>query len=147
MSLTEELVAPVVGRFTRMQWVGASIVMGFFLGFVDTLTIAAILGYLDLTAPAFIGVPTTCTGYFFSGMIVGKLAPSEIVWEAPAGILVCVILLMLGLEGLRGQGVLLFLLHYVVIPGIAVGVCYLGLRVARRKPKAQTEPGRDSLAG
>jgi hypothetical protein len=147
MSLTEELVAPVVGRFTRMQWVGGSIVLGFFLGFVDTLMIATLLGYLGLKVPAYIGVPTTCTGYFFSGMIVGKLAPTEIVWEAPAGIVVCVILLMLGLVGLRDQGVLLFLLHYVIIPGIAVGVCYLGLRVARRKPKAQTEPGRGGLAG
>jgi hypothetical protein len=147
MSLTEELVAPVVGRFTRMQWVGGSIVLGFFLGFVDTLMIATILGYLGLTVPAFIGVPTTCTGYFFTGMIVGKLAPIEIVWEAPVGILVCVILLMLGLEGLRGQGVLWFIFHYVIVPGVAVGVCYLGLWVARKKPKAQTELGRNGLAG
>ena len=121
--------------------------MGFFLGFVDTLVIAAILGYLGLTVPAYFGVPTTFTGYFFTGMIVGNLAPPEIEWECPAGIVVCVVLLMLGLVGLRGQGILLFILHYLIIPAIAVGVCYLGLRYARKKPKTVPESAREGLAG
>ncbi|MBI5251701.1 MAG: hypothetical protein HY912_19585 [Desulfomonile tiedjei] len=130
-----------------MQWVGGSIVLGFFLGFVDTLMIAAVLGHLGLKLPAYFGVPTTFTGYFFTGMIVGKLAPPEIEWECPIGIVACVVLLMLGLVGMREQGVLLFILHYLLIPGVAVGVCYLGLRVARRKTKAKVEPGREGLAG
>ena len=152
MSLTDELVTPLVGRMTRLQWVGGSIVLGFFLGFVDTLMIAAILGYLGVgylgvTLPALFGIPTTFTGYFFTGMIVGNLAPPEIEWEAPMGIIICVVLLMMGLVGLRDQGVLMFLLHYFIIPGVAVGVCYLGLRVARKKSKAKTEPGAEGLAG
>ncbi len=130
------------GRFTRLQWVGASIVLGFFLGFVDTLMIGALLGNSISRCRLMSGSPPPVQGIFFSGMIVGKLAPREIVWEAPAGIFVCVILLMLGLEGLRGQGVLWFLFHYVIIPGVAVGVCHLGLWVARRKSKAQTAPAR-----
>ncbi len=147
MSLTDELVTPVAGRMTRLQWVGGSIVLGFFLGFVDTLMIAAMLGYLGVKLPALFGIPTTFTGYFFTGMIVGKLAPPEIEWEAPMGIIICVVLLMMGLVGLRDQGVLLFLFHYFIIPGVAVGVCYLGLRVARKKSKARTEPGAEGLAG
>jgi hypothetical protein len=147
MSLTDELVTPIVGRMTRLQWVGGSIVLGFFLGFVDTLMIAAILGYLGVKLPALFGIPTTFTGYFFTGMIVGNLAPPEIEWEAPMGIIICVVLLMMGLVGLRDQGVLMFLLHYLIIPGVAVGICYLGLRVARKKSKAKTEAGAEGLAG
>jgi hypothetical protein len=147
MSLTDELVKPVTGSMTRLQWVGGSIVLGFFLGFVDTLMIAALLGYLGAKLPAYMGIPTTFTGYFFTGMIVGKLAPAEIVWEAPIGILACVFLLMLGLVGFRGQGTLMFLLHYLIIPGIAVGICYLGLWTARRKLKPKTSPGTEGLAG
>ncbi len=147
MSLTEELVTPVISRMTRLQWVGGSIVLGFFLGFVDTLLIAALLGYMGLQVPAYFGIPTTFTGYFFTGMISGKLAPSYIQWEVPAGIAVCVLLLMLGFVGFSGHGVLSFMLHFIIVPAIAVGICYLGLRLSRKKNKAQSESIDGGLAG
>lgn len=147
MSLAEELVTPVISRMSRLQWVGGSVVLGFFLGFVDTLLIAALLGYMGLQVPAYFGVPTTFTGYFFTGAIIGKLAPAYIQWEAPVGILICVFLLMLGLVGLSGQGVLSFLLHFVIVPAIAVGICYLGLRVSRKKNKALAQSIDGGLAG
>jgi hypothetical protein len=114
---------------------------------VDTLIIAALLGFLGAKLPAYIGVPTTFTGYFFTGMIIGKLAPAEIEWEAPAGIIVCVFVLMLGLVGLRGHSILMFLLNYFIIPGVAVAVCYLGVWVARKKMKQKAQPGTEGLAG
>ena len=113
MSLTDELVEPAVEKFSRSQWVLAGLILGVFLGFVDTLFIATLLGYLELTLPMWFGVPTTFTGFFFTGMIAGRLAPAEIVWEPPSGVLICVILMMLGLVGLKGHGVLLFLFHFV----------------------------------
>ena len=132
MALTDEYVKPAVSRMSRLQWVFAGLVLGFFLGFVDTLLIAAILGHLGLKVPAYFGVPTTFTGYFFSGVIVGRIAPRHILWESPIGVLVCVWLFMLGFEGLRGHGTLLFLCYFVLIPGIAVAVSYLGIRVGRK---------------
>ena len=55
------------------------------------------------------------------------------------GILVCALLLVLGLFGLRGHGVIAFIFNFVLIPAIAVGVCYLGVLAARgqlrKKPK------------
>jgi hypothetical protein len=149
MGITDEHVKPVVGRFSRLQWVGTGVVFGFFLGFVDTLLIACVLGYLGLRVPAYFGVPTTFTGYFFAGWILGNLAPREIVWEIPAGILVCVLLLVWGLAGTQGLSALSLFLHYVFIPGVAVGVCYLGLRVGRAKAakKRRQELSKETFAG
>jgi len=132
MALADEYVKPVASRLSRFQWVLAGLILGFFLGFVDTLLIAAVLGHLGLQVPAYFGVPTTFTGYFFSGVIIGRLAPRQILWEPPIGILVCVWLFMLGFEGLRGHGVLLFLSYFVLIPAIAVAVSYLGIRVGKK---------------
>jgi hypothetical protein len=148
MSLTEELLEPAIGRFSRMQWVLAGLVLGFFLGFVDTLFIAAALGYFGLHLPLWFGVPTTFTGYFFTGMILGRFAPRHVVWEPSWGILICVILMMMGLVGLKGHGALLFLFHFVVIPAVAVGVSYLGLWLARRKMVGvPNEKSSNNLAG
>ena len=52
MGITEEHVKPLTDRFSSIQWVGTGLVMGFFLGFVDTLLIAALLGYLGITVHA-----------------------------------------------------------------------------------------------
>jgi hypothetical protein len=149
MGITDEHVKPVVGRFSRFQWVAASVVFGFFLGFVDTLLIACVLGWLGLQVPAYFGVPTTFTGYFFTGWILGDLAPSEIVWELPAGILVCVLLLMWGVAGSQGLSLPYLFLNYVCIPSIAVTVCYLGLRVGRKRAakKRRQELAKETFAG
>lgn len=132
MDLADEYVKPAASRMSRLQWVVAGLVLGFFLGFVDTLLIATMLGYLGLKVPAYFGVPTTFTGYFFSGVILGRLAPRHILWEPPIGILICVWLFMLGFEGLKGHGVLLFLSYFALIPAIAIAVSYLGMRVGRK---------------
>jgi hypothetical protein len=149
MGITDEHVKPVVGRFSRFQWVAASVVFGFFLGFVDTLLIACVLGYLGLQVPAYFGVPTTFTGYFFTGWILGDLAPSEIVWELPAGILVCVLLLMWGLMGFQGLSLPYLFLNYVCIPAFAVAICYLGLHVGRKRAakKRGQELAKETFAG
>lgn len=118
-------------RMTRLQWLGASILMGLFFGFVDTLTVACVLGYLSVQVPAYVGVPTTFSGYFFTGVVVGRLAPSTIEWEAPGGILICVLAFMMGFAGLAGQSTLLLVIHYGVLPAAAVGVCYVGLKAGR----------------
>jgi hypothetical protein len=135
MDVFDEHVKPLAQGLTRWRWLGVGVVLGFFLGFVDTLLIAALLGTAGIKVPAYFGVPTTFTGYFFTGMILGGLAPREIVWEVPLGILVCALLLVLGLMGLKGQGVLSFILNFIFLPATAVGVCYLGMRVARRAPR------------
>jgi hypothetical protein len=148
MSLTDELVEPAVGKFSRYQWILAGLILGIFLGFVDTLFIATLLGYLGIKMPLWFGVPTTFTGFFFSGMIAGRLAPPDIIWEPPAGVLICVLLMMLGMWGLKGHGVLLFLLNFAVIPAIAVAVCYAGVRLARKKKSQPTPPEpTNNLAG
>jgi hypothetical protein len=131
MGITEEHVRPVTNQFSRTQWIGTGLIMGIFLGFVDTLLIAALLGYLKVTVPAYVGVPTTCTGYFFSGLIIGKLAPPWVEWEPPVGIFICATLFMMGFAGFRGEGIGLLFLHYVLIPGIAMGISYVGLRSGR----------------
>jgi|GEM_PF-1896908 len=131
MNLINEYFGPAVRPFTRVQWAVAGLIVGVFLGFVDTLFLAAFMGYLGITVPAWFGVPTTFTGYFVSGIILGRLAPKNILWEPCAGIFVCVVLMMGGLVGFRGHGFLLFLLHFVVIPGGAVAVSYLGILVGR----------------
>jgi hypothetical protein len=149
MGITDEHVKPIVGRFSRFQWVAASVVFGFFLGFVDTLLIACVLGYLGLQVPAYVGVPTTFTGYFFTGWILGDLAPSEIMWEIPAGILVCVLFLMWGLMGSQALSWPYMFLNYICIPGVAVGICYLGLRVGRKRAarKQQQDVAKETFAG
>jgi len=149
MGITDEHVKPVVGRFSKLQWVATSIVFGFFFGFVDTLFIACVIGYLGLQVPAYFGIPTTFTGYFFTGLILGNLAPSEIVWELPAGILVCVLLLMWGMTGLQGVSIPQLFLNYVCIPGVAVAICYLGLRVGRSRAekKRRQELAKETFAG
>lgn len=137
MDLIDELVKPAAQRFTRWKWLGTSIVLGFFMGFVDTLFIAALIGTVGITVPKYFGVPTTCTGYFFAGMILGTLSPRSIVWEIPAGILFCALALVFGLVGLKDQSVLSFIFNFIMIPAFAAGVCYLGVRVARRPSKNQ----------
>jgi hypothetical protein len=146
MSLTDELVEPAVSKFSRYQWVLSGLILGFFLGFVDTLLIATLLGYLGLKLPLWFGVPTTFTGYFFAGIIAGRLAPPDILWEPPAGVLICVLLMMLGMMGLRGHGVW-FLFYFGVIPAVAVAVCYLGVRIARKKnsPVAEQQPTNNAV--
>lgn len=133
-SSADEHLKPYLGRMTSLQWFGASIVMGIFFGFVDTLFIACIMGYLGLQLPAWFGVPTTFTGFFMSGWIVGRFAPRSVSWEPPAGILVCVVLLMLGLSrpDLGGVGsALKTLFNYILVPLLAVAVCYLGMYVGK----------------
>lgn len=127
----QELVKPVADRLTRLQWIGASIVTGFFLGFVDTLMFACILGYLGLKLPAYFGVPTTFSGYFVAGYLLSRFAPREIVWEIPAGILICSLLFMAGFVGFSGQSALLLFLHFVVLPAVAAGICFLGFAVGK----------------
>jgi hypothetical protein len=139
MSLTEELVKPAADKFSRYQWVLAGLVAGIFLAFVDTLFIATVLGHLGVQLGKWFGVPTTFMGYFFTGMLAGRFAPPDIVWEPPAGVLICVLLMMLHQVGLRGHGAL-FLVYFVLVPAIAVAVCYVGLRFARRNKNKSTAP-------
>ncbi len=149
MGITDEHVKPIASRLSRLQWTALSAVLGFFLGFADTLLIACVLGYLGLRVPAYFGVPTTFVGYFFTGLIVGNLAGPDIVWEAPAGIILCVLLLMWGLAGTHGLSAPYLLLNYVCIPGIAMGTCCLGLRVGRKRAakKRQRELLKETFAG
>ena len=149
MGITDEHVKPIASRLSRLQWVAASAVLGFFLGFVDTLLIACVLGYLGLRVPAYFGVPTSFVGYFCTGLVVGNLAGPEIVWEVAAGILLCVLLLIWGLAGTHGLSVPYLLLNYVCVPGIAIGTCYLGLRVGRTRAakKLQRELSKETFAG
>jgi hypothetical protein len=133
MSLTDELVEPAIGKFTRYQWILAGLVMALFFGFVDTLFIATILGYLGIPVGSWFGVPTTFSGFFVTGAITGRLAPPTIVWEPPSGVLIFVLLMMLGMVGLRGHGFFSFLFYFVVVPAIAVSVCYAGVWVARKE--------------
>jgi hypothetical protein len=141
MDFSEEYLRPVAVKFSRWRWFGVSIVVGFFLGFLDTLIFAALMGYLGITVPAYIGVPTTLSGYFFSGLILGGFAPQRIVWEIPCGILVCALLFMLGLFGLGGHGVFALILNFGLLPAVAVGVCYVGVLAARGQLKRK--PGTD----
>lgn len=136
MNVINEYFGPAVRPFTRIQWVVAGLIVGVFLGFVDTLFLAALMGYLGITVPAWVGVPTTFTGYLVSGIILGRLAPKSILWEPCAGICICVILMMAGLVGFRGHGFLLFLVHFVIIPGAAVVVSYVGIVAGREGWKA-----------
>jgi hypothetical protein len=114
-------------------------ILGFFLGFVDTLLIAAVLGNLNLEVPAAVGLPTTFTGYFFSGMILGGFAPRSIEWEPPMGVLICVELMMVGYWGFSGHG-LWSIVYFVFIPAVAVGVCYLGMTLARKRIDKKEKP-------
>jgi hypothetical protein len=116
----------------RLHWLGASCLAGFFFGFVDTLATACVLGYVSIQVPAQVGIPTTFSGFFFTGVLVGKLAPARIKWEVPLGILICVLLFMAGFAGFGGQGTLLLLVHYVILPAVAVGLSYAGLEIGRR---------------
>ncbi len=132
MSLIDDLVKPAVGGFTRLQWLAAGLILGFFLGFVDTLIIAALLGRIYGQVPAYIGFPTTFSGYFFAGMILGGFAPKSIVWEPPLGVLICVELMMMGYWGLSGHG-WWFVVYFILVPAVAVGVSFLGLTLARMR--------------
>jgi hypothetical protein len=134
--LIEQDIREAGERLTRLQWLGASVLLGLFLGFVDTLTVACVLGYLKLQVPAFVGVPTTFSGYFFSGFFVGKLAPPRIKWEAPIGILICVLAFMAGYAGFTGQGPIQLTVHYGILPAAAVGICYVGVEGGRRGIKS-----------
>ncbi len=105
------------------------------------------MGWLGLKLPHWFGVPTTFTGFFFTGMIAGRLAPPEIVWEPPAGVLICILLMMLSMWGLKGHGVL-FLYYFGVVPAIAVAVCYAGVWMARKKNgQAATAQQTNNLGG
>ncbi len=127
----QELVKPFADRLTKLQWIAASIVTGFFFGFVDTLIFAAVIGTFRVELPASFGVPTTFSGYFFAGYLLSRFAPREIEWEIPTGILICSLLFIFGFVGFSGQGALLLLFHYVVLPAIAVGISYVGLVLGR----------------
>lgn len=142
MDFLEEHVRPVAERFSRWRWFGVSIVVGFFLGFIDTLMLAAVMGSLGIVVPAYVGVPTTLTGYFFAGMALARFAPVQILWEIPAGILTCSFLLVWGLFGLHGHSIGAFIFNFVFIPGIAMGVCYLGVLAGRGKLKEKLFPGK-----
>lgn len=142
MDFLEEHLKPVTDKFSRWRWFGVSIVVGFFLGFMDTLMLAALMGYLGIVVPAYVGVPTTLTGYFFAGMILARFAPVQIVWEIPAGILLCSLLLVWGLFGLSGHGFGSMILNFGVVPAIALGVCYLGVLAGRGQLKAKLLPGK-----
>ena len=69
--------------------------------------------------------------------------PREILWEVPVGILICVLLLMLGVVGLKGLGALAFFFNYVIVPAAAVIVSYVGVKVGRGelqlRPNAQSQ--------
>jgi hypothetical protein len=134
MSLVEEELKPVLSRMPSYQWVGLSIVLGIFFAFLDLLMIAAVLGYLHLQPPAWCAVPITFTGFFFAGWSVGRFGPSYVVWEPPVGILVCILLLLMGLarpEMTGAWAVFVLFLNWVVVPLVAMTVCYGGLRVGR----------------
>ena len=135
MDFIEEHLRPVTTRFSGWRWFGVSIVVGFFLGFIDTLMLAALMGYLGIVVPAYFGVPTTLLGYFFAGIILGRFAPVQVLWEIPAGILVCSLLLVMGLFGLSGHSLGSFIFNFGVVPAIAVGVCYLGVLASRGQLK------------
>jgi hypothetical protein len=135
MGTADEFVKPLVGNFTSGRWFAASIVVGFYLGFVDTVIIAAILGAVNFHVPAYVGVPTTMVGYLFTGYILGRLAPSRITWEIPMGILVAVLLFMMGMVGFKGMTFGPMVLNYVIVPAIAWGVCYFGILAARNQLK------------
>lgn len=134
MSLAEEQLKPYLGKMTSLQWLGASIVLGIFFGFVDTLFIAFVLGTLKIQVPAWFGVPTTFTGFFLAGWIVARFGPRGISWQPPAGILVCVLLLMQGISRPEPGEVtssLLIFFNYVIVPVIAMAICGLGMYVGR----------------
>jgi hypothetical protein len=104
--------------------------------------LAALMGSVGIVVPAYVGVPTTLTGYFFAGMILARFAPVQILWEIPAGILACSFFLVWGLFGLSGHSFGAFILNFVVIPGIAMGVCYLGALAGRGQLKGKLVPGK-----
>jgi hypothetical protein len=132
MDLIEEQVKPAAHGLASWQWVGVSLVVGIFFGFLDTLMIGAVIGHLGFQVPAYFGVPTTCTGYFLAGVALGRIAPAAILWQIPAGIVVCAVLVMVGLAGLSGHGVFWFLVNFLVIPALAAGACYGGVWFVRR---------------
>jgi len=132
MDLIDEQVKPAAQELPSWQWVGVSLVVGIFFGFMDTLMIGAVIGYLGFQVPAYFGVPTTFTGYFLAGAALGRIAPAAILWQIPAGIVVCAVLAMLGLAGLSGHGVFWFLVNFLVIPALAAGACYAGVWFVRR---------------
>jgi hypothetical protein len=130
-AIIDDVFRPLSERLTKLQWLVAGIVIGFFLGFVSTLLIACVIGYLGLQVPAYFGIPTTFFGYFLTGYFLSQLARPEVDWEIPTGILVCAVVFMLGHVGLKGHGVILFLVYFLLLPAIAVGVCYLGIILGR----------------
>lgn len=132
MDLIEEQVKPAARGLAAWQWLGVSLVVGIFFGFLDTLMIGAVIGYMGFQVPAYFGVPTTFTGYFLAGMVLGRIAPAAILWQIPGGIVICAALVMLGLAGLSGHGVFWFLVNFFVIPALAGGACYAGVWFVRR---------------
>lgn len=132
MNLIDEYFRPAAANFLPWHWVLTSMVVGFFLGFVDTIFIGAIMGYAGVRMPAYFGVPTTFSGYFLTGMMLGRIAPPTIFYHIPLGIILCSLLFMWGMAGPAGQGGLAFISNFVLIPAVAGGVCYLGVRLARR---------------
>lgn len=131
--LIREHVKPKADRMTAAQWILAGLVVAIFFGFLDTLIVACILGYLGVQLPAYFGVPTTFSGYFFTGLTLGRIAPSQISWELAVGVLICVLLFMVGFVGLRGHRVLWLLIYFGLLPAVGVGACHMGVLVARRK--------------
>jgi len=131
MNFADEYVKPHTNQLSTLQWVGAGLVLGLFFGFVDTLLIAAALGTVGITVSAYFGVPTTLTGYFFAGLLLGKWAPKHVEKGPIVGIVLFVWLFMWGFVGLRGHGALGFLGYFLLIPAVAAGLCYVGLHLGR----------------
>ncbi len=130
MSLAREIITPAIGKFGKLQWFVTGMVLGFFLGFMDTLLIAMILGYLHIQVPAYMGIPTTFVGYFFAGVFTGRFAPKEIDWEPALGVVVTTIFMMWTMMGFQGHGTSFFL-YFVVIPALAGLVAFFGYWLAR----------------
>ena len=141
MGITDEHVKPIVGRFSRFQWVATSVVFGFFFGFVDTLLIACVLGWLGLQVPAVFGVPTTFTGYFFTGWILSDLAPPEIVWELPGRDSSLRPPPHVGVGGVPRTELAIFVLELCMYSSIC-GSSLLS-RASRREEKSSQEAGQD----
>ena len=52
MNLPEQIIKPIIGRIAGTQWIVAVIVLGLYLGFIDTLLVGAFLGYLGIKVGA-----------------------------------------------------------------------------------------------
>jgi len=133
--LIEEHIKPVTEQMTDLQWIVGTMALGVFFGFLDTLLIACVLGYLKLQVPAYFGIPTTFSGYFFAGVVIGRLAPARITWQASVGILICALVFMFGYGAGGDQGSGLMIVQYGLLPAVSVALFCLGKKAARRNSR------------